>query len=56
MSQTQERDYFWIYVALATSLLIGVILMVKASENDKYDPIIVQQQEEMRRMNIRILK
>jgi len=56
MTQTQEKDFFWVYVGLATALLVGVILMVKASENDKYNPIIDQQKEEMARMNIRILK
>ena len=56
MSDVQQNDRFWIYVALATVALVGVILMVKLSENDKYDPIIDQQQEEVRRMNIRVLK
>lgn len=56
MTQAQERDNFWIYVGLATVILVGVILMVKASENDKYDPIIEQRNEEIKRMNIRIIK
>lgn len=56
MSQTEEKDFFWFYVGLATIALLGVILMVKMSENDKYDPIIEQQKEEMARMNIRVLK
>lgn len=56
MDQSQEKDFFWVYVALITILLVGAILMVKMSENDKYDPIIAQQKEEMARMNIRVLK
>lgn len=55
MNQTEEKDHFWIYVGTATILLIGAILMVKLSENDKYDPIIDQQREEIQRMNIRVL-
>lgn len=56
MDQSQEKDFFWVYIALITILLVGAILMVKMSENDKYDPIIAQQKEEMARMNIRVLK
>ncbi|HYE36378.1 hypothetical protein [Methylocaldum sp.] len=50
-----KRDYFWVYVALATVALVGVILMVKLSENDKYDPIRQQLAEEAAKMNIRVL-
>ncbi|WP_169603676.1 hypothetical protein [Methylococcus geothermalis] len=49
------KDYFWIYVALATAALVGVVVMAKMSENDKYDPIRAQQNEEIARMNIRVL-
>jgi hypothetical protein len=49
------KDYFWIYVALATAALVGVVVMAKLSENDKYDPIRAQQNEEVARMNIRVL-
>lgn len=56
MGQEEEKDFFWVYVGVATILLIGVILMAKTSENDKYNPIIDQQKEEIARMNIRVLK
>jgi hypothetical protein len=49
------KDYFWIYVALATAALVGVVVMAKLSENEKYDPIRAQQNEEVARMNIRVL-
>ncbi len=52
----QTKDLFWLYVAGATLALVGTILMVKMSENEKYDPIIQQQNEEMARMNIRVVK
>ena len=52
----QPKDRFWLYVAGATIALVGTILMVKLSENEKYDPIIQQQNEEMVRMNIRVVK
>lgn len=51
----QARDYFWYYVAAALIALVGVIGMVKLSENDKYDPIRQQQNEEAAQMNIRVL-
>ncbi len=52
----QPKDRFRLYVAGATIALLGTILMVKLSENEKYDPIIQQQNEEMARMNIRVVK
>ena len=52
----QPKDRFWLYVDGATIALVGTILMVKLSENEKYDPIIQQQNEEMARMNIRVVK
>ena len=51
-----EKDYFWLYTALATVALIAVVAMVKLSENDKFDPIRQQQAEESAMMNIKILK
>jgi hypothetical protein len=50
-----KKDYFWIYVALATIVLVSVVIMAKLAENDKYDPIRAQQEEEIARMNIRVL-
>lgn len=54
-NQVEKKDYFWLYVALATIALVGVIAMVKLSENDKYDPIRQQLSEEAAKMNIRVL-
>lgn len=54
--QAQPKDRFWLYVSGATMALVGVILMVKLSENEKYDPIIKQQNEEIARMNIRVVQ
>jgi energy-converting hydrogenase Eha subunit E len=52
----QPKDHFWLYVGGATLALVGVILMAKMSENEKYDPIIKQQNEEIARMNIRVVQ
>lgn len=52
----QKRDFYWLYVIGVTIILVGVIVMVKLSENEKYDPIRQQQNEESAKMNIRILK
>jgi hypothetical protein len=54
-NQVEKKDYFWLYVALATIALVGVIIMVKLSENEKYDPIRQQLSEEAAQMNIRVL-
>lgn len=50
-----RKDYFWAYVAGVALAAIAVITMAKISENDKYDPIRQQQNEEIARMNIRVL-
>jgi hypothetical protein len=52
----QKRDFYWLYVIAVTIVLVGVIVMVKLSENEKYDPIRQQQNEESAKMNIRVLK
>ena len=36
MSEVQEKDNFWLYIAVAVVLFAGVIFMVKNSEHDKY--------------------
>lgn len=51
----QKKDYFWFYIAGVTLAAVGTIAMAKLSENDKYDPIRQQQNEEIARMNIRVL-
>lgn len=55
-AQTEtSRDFYWLYVAIVTAVLVGIIAMVKLSENEKYDPIRQQQDEETQKMNIRVL-
>ena len=57
MAQTEQvKDRFWLYVAGATLGVLGVIMMVKLSENEKYDPIIQQQNADQARMNIRVVQ
>ena len=51
-----KKDYFWMYVAGATIAVVATVAMAKLNENDKYDPIRQQQQEEIAKMNIRVLK
>jgi len=53
--QEQEKDRFVLYMVLATVALVGAILMVKISENEKYAPIKDQLNEENRMMNIRVI-
>ncbi len=51
-----EKDNFVLYVALVAIVAIGVILMVKKSESDKFAPIKERVNEEISQMNIRVLK
>ncbi len=37
MSETQEKDNFWLYIAIGVVLFAGTIFMVKNSESQKYD-------------------
>jgi formate hydrogenlyase subunit 3/multisubunit Na+/H+ antiporter MnhD subunit len=54
--ETENKDYFILYIALTAAVLIGVLLMVKSSENDKFAPIKAQLVEERNLMDIRVLK
>jgi len=54
-NQAQDKDHFVLYVALVTVFAVGVLLMVKLSENDKFAPIKDQINEENQQMNIRVL-
>jgi len=36
MSEVQEKDNFWLYIAIGVVLFAGAIFMVKSSEHDKY--------------------
>jgi hypothetical protein len=55
-TEAVQKDYFWLYIIGLTIALVGVIGMVKLSENEKYDPIQKQLTEESRSMNIRVIK
>ncbi len=35
-SEVQEKDNFWLYVAVGVIAFAGTIFMVKQSESDKY--------------------
>lgn len=54
--ETQEKDYFILYVALTAAILIGVLLAVKSSETDKFAPIKDRLVEERNLMDIRVIK
>ena len=56
MEQTKEKDYFVLYIALTAAVLIGGLLVVKSSENDKFAPIKAQLVEERNLMDIRVTK
>jgi hypothetical protein len=51
----QEKDNFVLYVVLATAVVVGAILAVKMSENEKFAPIKDQIAEENRLMKIRVI-
>lgn len=50
-----KKDHYWTYIAALTIVLVGVIVTVKLSGNEKYDPIRQQLDEESAQMNIRVL-
>ncbi len=54
--ETKEKDYFILYIALIAAAIISVILAIKSSETDKFSPIKAQVAEELKLMNIRVLK
>lgn len=54
--EAKEKDNFILYVVMLAVVAIGVILMVKKSEVDKFTPIREQLNEEIKKMNIRVLK
>lgn len=51
-----QKDNFWLYVACVATLAIGVLLMIKQNETEKFNPIRQQLEEERKLMNIRVLK
>ena len=54
--ETQEKDYFVLYVALLATIIVSVLLAVKSSEDDKFAPIKEQLVEERNLMDIRVIK
>ena len=54
--ETENKDYFILYVALIAAVFISVLLAVKSSENDKFAPIKEQLVEERNLMDIRVMK
>lgn len=52
----KEKDYFILKIALIASALIGVLLVVKSSETDKFAPIKERLTEERNLMDIRVVK
>jgi carbonic anhydrase len=56
MSEQQpQKDHFLLYIAGLTLVVVGVIVAVKLSENEKFAPIKQQLQEESAQMNIRVI-
>lgn len=37
MSEQQEKDNFWLYIAIGVIVFAGTIFMVKKSESDKFE-------------------
>ena len=56
VEETQEKDYFVLYVALLATIIVGTLLAVKSSEDDKFAPIKEQLVEERNLMDIRVIK
>lgn len=54
--EIKEKDYFILYVALIAATFIGILLVVKSSETDKFAPIKERLAEERNLMDIRIIK
>jgi len=52
----EEKDYFVLYLVIATLVLIAIIAAVKLNENEKFAPIKQQLAEESQQMNLRIIK
>ena len=55
-TQNPEKDHFVLYMALATTVMVGAILAAKLNENEKFEPIKQQLIEESQQMNIRVLE
>jgi cytochrome b subunit of formate dehydrogenase len=53
--EIEQKDRFWLYVALAVLVIVTGILLIKQSENKKFAPIKQQVEEENAQMHIRVL-
>lgn len=53
--QEDKDDKFWFYVGGLAASLIIVLVLIKSSENEKFDHIKDQLDEEIQSMNIRVL-
>jgi hypothetical protein len=53
--QEQNQDKYWLYVGLTIFVIVAGIMMVKQSENKKYEPIQQQIDAENAAMNIRVI-
>ena len=54
--ETENKDYFILYIALTAAVMISVLLAIKSSETDKFAPIKEQLVEERNLMDIRVIK
>jgi len=54
-TKEQNQDKYWLYVGLTIFVIVAGIVMVKQSENKKYEPIQQQIDAENAAMNIRII-
>ncbi len=50
-----KHDKFWLIIGAITLALVTALVLVKKSEEDKYNPIKELQDEEAAQMNIRVL-
>lgn len=53
--EIQQKDKFWLYVGITVFIIVTGILMVKQSENEKFEPLKQMAEEEKTQMNIRVL-
>jgi hypothetical protein len=53
--EIEQNDKFWLYVGGLVLAIVTAIVIVKQSENEKFEPIKQQLDEEIAQMNIRVL-
>ncbi|MGR9052274.1 MAG: hypothetical protein ACU84J_06470 [Gammaproteobacteria bacterium] len=37
MNQTQEKDYFWLYIAGVVLAVVTLVVVIKSNEHGKYE-------------------